>query len=549
MATERTTDKGIGEFFPPLTGRYRNFYLLSLALAVILPMLALLAYAWFEAVERDRESVTRALDVVQARTDLVLGNARKALVRVARETGGACDAKALKLLRALAYAHAAIREFGIVRDGKLSCTSWGMTEPPAPIGPEHGREQRGEFAIFRLDRPLLGFAQGSLMLQHAMGGGDYVNALINPVALFSVLDGLAAADLRVAVASVEGEEVYSARYDGRLIEPPLTVALSALFTEAPYVRQARRLASFPVRLVADKSRRNLYLGLADEFLLHLCLGVIAAVLLIYLATRHAQRQASPRVQFRAALRANQFDVHYQPIMDLDRGGWAGTECLLRWRHPELGVVPTARFIAHAEATGAIVPITERLVRQMTEELAPTLRAYPQRFVSINLCRAHFDDADAGARLERLLEASGLLPSQIKLEITERSLIDHGDEHIGAALRRLRARGYGVALDDFGTGYNGLLYLQQYPFDTIKVDQIFVQAIATEALTSGLVDRIIDISRTLGLGLIAEGVEEPRQEAYLRARGVHLVQGWLYAPAMAIADFLAFVAKDPEAREH
>ena len=231
-------------------------------------------------------------------------------------------------------------------------------------------------------------------------------------------------------------------------------------------------------------------------------------------------------QLRRAVEQEEFDLDLQPQVSLATGGISGAEALLRWRHPERGLVPTAHFIHLAEETGLIVPIG----RWMMRETCRVAAASPEKAwrVSVNVSARQFRESEALIRtVEEALGASGLTPARLELELTESALMEHPHEAIDT-MNRLAAMGLTLAIDDFGTGYSSLAYLKQMPVGVLKIDGSFVRGVGAVGEDRAIVKAVIALSRELSLKTIAEGVETRAQLAVLRELGCDEVQGFLFS---------------------
>jgi diguanylate cyclase (GGDEF)-like protein len=221
-----------------------------------------------------------------------------------------------------------------------------------------------------------------------------------------------------------------------------------------------------------------------------------------------------------------FEIHYQPLVDLQRDEVTGCEALLRWRHPERGMVSPAEFIPVAEDTGLIIEIGEWVLKTACAEAA----TWPDHIrLAVNVSPVQLKCEALALKIASALAASGLRASRLELEITEAVLI-RDDEAALAILHQLRAIGVRIALDDFGTGYSSLSYLKRFPFDKIKIDRCFVSDITEIDGSSAIVQAVVNIAAARNMTTTAEGVETLEQKERLRALGCTEMQGYLFSAA-------------------
>lgn len=239
---------------------------------------------------------------------------------------------------------------------------------------------------------------------------------------------------------------------------------------------------------------------------------------------------------RRALEQQEFELYYQPIVQTDSGELCSAEALLRWNSPGLGMVMPDRFIPLAEETGLITPIGEWVLHEAClaamrwKETTGTSIG-----ISVNVSPRQFRDPGFIYTVMNALETSGLEPQQLELEITERLILDNTIE-TADILRQLDQSGIRLSVDDFGTGYSALSYLKSYPFDTLKIDKSFIQDVMKEQDDAALVKAIINMAHSLGLRVIAEGVEEEAQTHFLQMEGCDYSQGYFYSRPLPERDF-------------
>jgi diguanylate cyclase (GGDEF)-like protein len=228
-------------------------------------------------------------------------------------------------------------------------------------------------------------------------------------------------------------------------------------------------------------------------------------------------------ELHAAFVRGDFDVFYQPQLDLMKGTTVGYEALIRWKHPERGMIPPMEFVPIAEETGMIGPIGEWVLRRACTDA----RHLPEDcFVAVNISPVQFMTKDFLQRVRAILNDSGLDPRRLELEVTETAMMQDRDR-AAEILRELTAMGISVAVDDFGTGYSNLSYLIDFSFQKLKIDRSFVARMETDNSSGAVVSTIVGLSRALGVHTIAEGVETEAQATLLKAAGCEAVQGFYY----------------------
>lgn len=251
-------------------------------------------------------------------------------------------------------------------------------------------------------------------------------------------------------------------------------------------------------------------------------------------TKGARKTLRMNNDLRRALEREEFKLNYQPIIPLKPGVSRGFEALLRWEHPDFGAVGPADFIPLAEATGAIVPIGLWVFREACSRLVRWREVYPaiagHLMMSVNLSMRQLRERDLVDQLRLILNETGALPEELKLEITESTVMENPAE-TERILSNLKALGVHLWVDDFGTGYSSLSYLQQFPIDGLKIDRAFVSPVAEDLSSQQIATSIIELGHNLGLEVVAEGVETPEQLAFLKTSGCDLAQGRHFARAV------------------
>lgn len=244
------------------------------------------------------------------------------------------------------------------------------------------------------------------------------------------------------------------------------------------------------------------------------------------ATASTFEQLMLESALRKALERDEFVLHYQPIVNLATGRAEAVETLVRWRHPDLGVVSPARFIPMAEETGLIVPIGAWVLREACRQFAALPSAAGLR-VAVNLSPRQLRSHDVVVTVREALAASGLPAERLRLEVTESSMMENPEAAV-RTLEALRALGVTIAVDDFGTGYSSLSFLRRFPIDGLKVDQSFVRDVVDDENDAAIARAVIAMGRSLRLDIVAEGVETKAQLDFLRAEGCDKAQGFLFS---------------------
>lgn len=245
---------------------------------------------------------------------------------------------------------------------------------------------------------------------------------------------------------------------------------------------------------------------------------------------------------RHALQRGEFDLYYQPRFAIPEGRIVGAEALIRWNHPELGLVSPAQFIPLAEETGLILPIGEWVLKQVAAQGKTWQQAgLPPLSLAVNVSARQFRQADFAGKVLQILRDSGFYPHHLELELTESTLMTNAEENI-ETLNKLNALGIRIAIDDFGTGYSSLSYLKRLPVDILKIDRSFVSEVPGNRDGAAIVEAIIAMARSLGLHIIAEGVETAEQLEFLQTRKCNEIQGYYFSRPLPVQQFEQLLLK-------
>jgi EAL domain-containing protein (putative c-di-GMP-specific phosphodiesterase class I) len=246
---------------------------------------------------------------------------------------------------------------------------------------------------------------------------------------------------------------------------------------------------------------------------------------------------------RLAIERQEFELHYQPQVALSTGAIVGMEALIRWRHPEKGLIGPIHFIPFAEESGLIIPIGQWVLEEACRQNKAWQDAgLPRLPVSVNMSIKQCEQEDVNEVVERALRQSGLEPRYLELEITE-SVSMADPERSVPLMERLNSLGVVLAIDDFGTGFSNLSYLRRFPVDRLKIDLSFVREIGHDPGSLAISEAIINMSHQLNLEVVAEGVEEEAQLALLGARRCDMIQGFLYSPPLPADQFARLLRED------
>jgi EAL domain-containing protein (putative c-di-GMP-specific phosphodiesterase class I) len=242
---------------------------------------------------------------------------------------------------------------------------------------------------------------------------------------------------------------------------------------------------------------------------------------------------------------NQFELHYQPKVETATDDFHSCEALIRWRHPERGLIMPDDFIPLAEECGLISAIGEWVLREVCRQCKAWQHdGLPRIRVAVNVSAAQFRQGNLLAVIRQAVSEAGLDPRFLELELTESAVMTHPEES-AAMLEELSSMGVLVSVDDFGTGYSSMSYLRRFPIDNLKIDRGFVKDLMTRADDASIVKAIISLAHSLRLKVVAEGVETPEQLDSLKSMGCDQYQGFHFSPPLSAADFGALMRKREE----
>ena len=386
---------------------------------------------------------------------------------------------------------------------------------------------------FKLVNDTLGHAAGDELLKEA---ARRLQSVVRPGDTLARISGDEFAIVLAELARPEDAALVAQKLLERLAEP------FTLSRQETFLTASVGIAAFP----GDGEDAETLLGAANAAMVRAKQsGRNAYHFFTAEITQRTRVRAQLALELRRAMERNEFGLVYEPKIDLATGRACGAEALLRWHHPERGVIMPAQFVPVLEESGLIVPVGEWVVRRACEDLkgwqAAGLKVLP---VAVNLSARQFRQQQLDARIRALVRNAGVDPRLIELEITESQLMQDPD-HAIRVMKALRDAGIRIAIDDFGTGYSSLSYLTRFPVAALKIDRSFVADALSDAADATIVRTIIDMAHTLNFTVVAEGVETEGQLAFLRQFGCEQGQGYLFArpmPAPELQQVLATGAR-------
>ncbi|PZV15287.1 MAG: hypothetical protein DCF20_10915 [Pseudanabaena sp.] len=520
-------------------GIFRNPTLWVIVVS-ILPTIVLLVISYFQAIAYTKANLEGIIKVATQKTNLLLENAEDMMRRSNLDLQNADTQTAINILQRQIYNDFRFREFGIVNtEGFLTLSNLGVSNPPISISPSKYRfdPRDRNLQILGIGRTQLMQEKSIVLMLKGSGKIGFMYLLVDPIILTSFLEAIPDLDL-----GVNGYIAYMAS-DRRI--------LVAIGTPPPDMNSNIKNLSFNTIQVTGSTKvgKMIIVGEIDrqwalrywmqEFIIGVPLTLLISGILSYLFVRQVRKFNTLDYELKCGLSRNEFEVYYQPIVDLQTRQCVGSEALLRWRHPQRGLLYPGLFIPIAEETGLIIQITEWLLEKVIQDRNILGTEFQDLYTSINLSPSHLNNGDI-ERLIKILQERDRAQSKITFEITENRLVEQQAQVVSDAIARIKKWGVSFAIDDFGTGYSNIAYLQKLDIDQLKLDQLFIKGLENGSKISLIVDSLIDFGDRLGLTIVAEGIETEAQYQYLKDRGVSYGQGWLFARAMPLEDFERFL---------
>lgn len=498
--------------------------MLLAAIAAFLPVLAVDYLLDNYVRERERAQLQQAVDGIGQRVQAAAYNAISSLRASLAETPSLCGPTFVTNMQQQMQQSLHLRQMLVENaDGVQYCDALGQAVDYSTLSstlPIPGHAET--IAVVRL----ADLAMPVLKVSREVSVGRRISAFV-PVlgsAAETLLSELPAGSA-VQLLLTDGTPILSVGSSGEFGGPSTTemVQGEALAGEIPI----RVAANVPLAMV-----RADYADLDAGFTIIACL--MSGAFLV-LALHYVRRSQLPAFDLERAIAAGELKPFYQPVINLRTGALVGCEVLCRWEKRSGELIPPGAFIDYAEVTGLAIPMTLSLMQQVREDLSELCREMPTLKISINLFEGHFRDGTVVEDVQEIFGESPISFRQLVFEITERRPLENSAQTL-SVITGLHALGSRLAMDDAGTGHSNLAYLQTLGVDVIKIDQVFVSMVKPGVAQVPVLDGLISMARDLGTEIVAEGVETEAQALYLRARGVIMAQGFLFAPAIRVGAF-------------
>ncbi|MEQ9770281.1 EAL domain-containing protein [Pectobacterium jejuense] len=519
----------------------KNFFLLSSSLLFILASLfalVLAVYSTFTLRQFENE-VDDFSNVTVEHAGKIILQATSALDILEKKLPPYCDDLHLGLLRKIAYDNDYIQDVVYIDGNRLRCSSM-MSEINSMFLPEPDFHYKNSYNIwYKIESPL---NRNKPMI--------YVGATRHLV----VLNPRSFLDIPSYSYNIQYALLEKNKGDGRVI-------LSNLMSDDIYSRL----------VVGDNNPDNFYIGdkyyvlkpIPDSdlalvvsaeqstslsfylkiFFSALPIFLLLSLILSILISRKSLTIQSPLYVLKQALRQKEFELHYQPIIKLDTAQVVGCEALIRWRHSDGNLITPDSFIPMIRQVGLMKELTLFVINEALQTASVLKKSDPDMFVSINLEAAEFEDMSVFNYLVEQIAIYDLDGANVNVELTESSMIE--PQKAAPMVELYQQQGIDVAIDDFGTGYSGLSYLERVKANKLKIDKSFVGNISDHSPTDIVLSHIVSMAHCLNLHIVAEGIETPIQEAYLKSLGVAYAQGWLYSKALTQEALITFLAEKGE----
>ncbi|WP_167759657.1 EAL domain-containing protein [Massilia horti] len=511
---------------------------LGIALAIALPVGLSIYLARHQSLEHEQERALGYAREVLSRSESTIQEVDVDLGTLAAQADGdPCSARNIDLMRRIDFSSPATQSIGVIDNNYIVCLSQTGASQPVYLGRPDVIQPDGEQIWTQVALP---FAVGRRFL--VLGRGRYVAIVHEELPLM-----VANPETGLAVAALSGPRRVVLASQG-YVDPAWLTALHG-HESVSYVDDGHVVAVVASRHFPIDATAALPVAKLDERTWAVArtvvpFGVLTGILLAWATVLLARAQLAMPAVLKAALRRKELFMVYQPVVDLRTGRWVGAEALIRWERPKGEVVRPDVFIEAAEDSGLIQQVTKDVVLEQVRVHAEILfKQFPDFHIAINLAAEDMQSERTVGLLCKLVEVTGAPAGSLMVEATERGFA--APSRVRSIVDGLHAQGIRIAIDDFGTGYSSLSFLESLDFDLLKIDKSFVDTLDTGAATSQVIHHIIEMAKALKMEMIAEGVETEAQAQFLRSRGVHYAQGWLFAHPMSFERLLEALKQERE----
>jgi sensor c-di-GMP phosphodiesterase-like protein len=498
--------------------------------AVVAPILISIQLAWNEAMSNQQDKVRNyASDIILRGEEAgnQLNNAHR-LLNAAHYP--ACSPQEVALMQQLDVTSNYIQAISRIEGNQITCTSLGTTQPveigPADVIAEDGAEERFNVWMFK--------AQNHPLLVVSKDGFAFVVDTSLVEDLPSAVPGVSVGVFVPSKASHNLISTANGKIDSAWLKD-VPKGTSTTYLDGGYIVSVVRAQQSDIAAVAAFPSIYVRRQLRPFAFIFVPFGLLCAAGLAWAVAQISRNRLSLPYAIRNAAKRKEFFVLYQPIIDLSNRRCVGAEALVRWRRGG-SIVPPDSFIPEAEKSGVITLITACVAEIVAADLPSMLDIDRDFYVSMNLSGPDLLSRKTVPMLRSIISDGHARPCNLQVEATERHFLQSDD--VRDLIAVIRSIGIGVAIDDFGTGYSSLSCLQTLGLDSLKIDKAFVETIDTDGATSQVVPHIIYMAHSLGLVMVAEGVETEAQALFLHKRGVHYAQGYRFAKPMNVASLRA-----------
>jgi sensor c-di-GMP phosphodiesterase-like protein len=515
----------------------RKKTLLSLAFVVGILALSLPLVVAFRLAQEDGRNQANAyleslaLDVLR-RSDATRAQIEMAIFELrSGSPQEPCSPEQLARMRVIVARASYLIGLGYLEDNnRLLCSTVAPFEAPVELGPADRINPSGVWSWGAVELPGVAGARFNINSR-----GEYA-AIIAPQLVIDILED----DSTISLTQVGRDGVRIIRSRGQFKPEWLTgyEGKAMAFSDADHFVVVQPSRNQETEVIAAMTREQVDGMIADAAWRRLPVGLLVGLLLAALVLLFTRNRLSFKAELQTALNRNEFFLLYQPVIDLRTGRCVGAEALIRWNRSDGEVIRPMAFIPAAEENGLIQQVTASVMQMVARDATELIRNNPQTHIAINFSAEDLHSPQTEERLQALIRECGGASHNIVIEATERGLI--APEKARGILVTIREQGFKVAIDDFGTGNSSLSYLATYDLDFLKIDKSFVDALGEDTPSSQVAFHIIEIARSLGLQMIAEGVETERQRDILREAGVQFAQGWVFGRPMPMADLAEFM---------